>query len=261
VDIPKARACIFCGSSLRVSGSNEHIVPRWLLECLDLYDRPLHHVLYKDKGQSIAARRDHQFASLVSGRICSKCNSGWLAQLESRAKPLLLPLLDGTYRGTLPPQSSQLIATWMFKTALTLDSASQRETRLVPDFHYKYLHENQAVPLDVAIAAAPLVDDSLNWIEGGNRPVLPGKMEMDRFTEYLRGTYKISLGIGRLAWRVEYWPAWPVEYGPGFGFSDHYDGSVRYIWLRKPLEVSWPPPETIASVQQLDESNWLRGET
>jgi hypothetical protein len=217
-------------------------------------------VRYENRGETIAGQRDHKFASLVSGFVCAKCNNGWLAELEGLAKSHLVPLFDGSFAGIIDQAASEIIATWMFKTALTLDSASQSQQKRVPPDHYGSLFQNRTVPSNVATAVAYLQNDDVNWIEGASRPVKPNGLSMDRLNEYIRSAYQISLGIGHLAWRVNYWPPWPQEYGPGFGFYDHYDASIRYIWLDGPKQITWPPPDTIDSVKQLHESQWLRGE-
>jgi len=255
--MPRANHCIFCGNDLQGTRSREHIFPKWLQEHLHLQRRELHHVLYTSDGQPTPTRRDHCFNSLVSGRVCSTCNSGWLAQLEGQAKPHLVPLLDGTYTGAMPATISGLVATWMFKTALTLDSVSQRTPKLVSKAHYDFLYQNKTVPLDVAIGMAHLINDELNWIQGGCG-YAPVHQHTDGLRAYLRGTYRICLGVGHLAWRVDYWPPWPQDLGAAVRLHDHYEASIAYPWLRGARQVSWPPPDTINSVQEFYESSWLR---
>lgn len=50
---------------------------------------------------------------------CKVCNNGWMKDLEDRARPLLLPMLDG-FKTVLDRTSQTVIAAWITKTAFSL---------------------------------------------------------------------------------------------------------------------------------------------
>ena len=59
-------------------------------------------------------------ATLVTRRVCHTCNTGWMAQLEDRARPILMPLIQRRRVTSVPGTDAILAATWGVKTAMTL---------------------------------------------------------------------------------------------------------------------------------------------
>jgi hypothetical protein len=57
---------------------------------------------------------------LICKKICSRCNSTWMAKLEEKAKPILQPLLHGD-SCTLTLVQQALLARWLIKTVTALD--------------------------------------------------------------------------------------------------------------------------------------------
>lgn len=51
--------------------------------------------------------------------FCEPCNNGWMADLERRAKPILLPLIDGE-RPLLTPAEQRVIAAWTYLKAVVV---------------------------------------------------------------------------------------------------------------------------------------------
>jgi hypothetical protein len=168
-----ARDCVFCGGPLGgPASSKEHIFPRWLQEHLGLKGEEVVSLLYADSGK-IARRRTHSLSAHVSGLVCRRCNTDWLADLEAQAKPILIPLVDGSFSGQVRGKDCQIIAFWVFKTALTLQSVSLRE-RLVPPDHYRGLWEKMAMPAGAGVSIAHCAGNGgLSWIEGQNLLLLP----------------------------------------------------------------------------------------
>jgi hypothetical protein len=73
---------------------------------------------------------------------CKPCNEGWMAQLEDRAKPALVPLIRG--RPTrLEPHRLELISFWALKTTFMLDRCSDAEHQNVPPTEFRQLYQKR----------------------------------------------------------------------------------------------------------------------
>jgi hypothetical protein len=249
-----SRTCLFCGKDLQGCRSKEHIFPQWLQRHLGIHGQKLYSTLYSTSGE-IASIREFNFSRLVSGLVCTECNNNWLSGIEVRTKPLLIPLIDGTFDGVLSYEKCHLITEWVYKTALTLNSVLQTG-RVVPDEHYSALYKRRAIPAFVIVSAASFDGkDELFWIQNQNwlgrfDGVQPKELEQ-RFGK----TYRIIMRFGKFMTRVHCWP-----YDDWTLFDYHTDG-IRYLWPTNPKGVTWPPSRSIGDLQQLDESlsviNWL----
>ena len=78
--------CPFCGETK--SRSDEHIIPQWLLESLDIKDMKIATTHMSTFGFPVSRRGPMAMANFVNGRICEDCNTGWMSKLEAEVKPL-----------------------------------------------------------------------------------------------------------------------------------------------------------------------------
>lgn len=248
--MPKSPTCVFCGKSLQGQKGKEHIFPRWLQQHLGLKNQQLFNALYAASGE-ISSVHKHTFHGHVSGLVCDHCNSGWLSELEVQAKPLLIPLLDGIFTGQINWRDCQIIAFWVFKTCLTLHSASQVD-KFIPAEHYKAVYERSAIPKGVVVAISNFQGkNDLYWIQNQN---WQGKIEgisIEKLKADFKQTYRITLCAGHLAARVHYWPL------DQWCLFDYAESSVKYVCRVKPKGVSWPPEDPITNVRELDESLFI----
>jgi hypothetical protein len=113
-------SCVFCAGDGPDVLSNEHVVPKWLLEHLDI---PKEDLLFQGVASSqtdelIQSPRIHSTFNFVQGHVCRTCNNGWMSRLEAVAKPFLVPLIDGQ-RGIEDLVATQptIIGKWAAKTA------------------------------------------------------------------------------------------------------------------------------------------------
>jgi hypothetical protein len=72
--------------------------------------------------------------AIVARQVCKKCNNGWMSDLESRAKPVLTPLVQGA-SGYLDASDQATIAAWGAKTALALHLTTPE--KVAPVEHYR----------------------------------------------------------------------------------------------------------------------------
>jgi len=257
LNIKKHRLCIFCRTPL--SGkekSKEHIFPKWLQKHLRIEKTHLYQTLFRTNGGT-ENNRKYTFNKHVSGLVCRDCNNGWMNRLEGKAKPLLIPLLNGD-RGHIEQEQCEIIAKWLYKTSLTLHSASIKE-KIIPIGHYKYLYEKNQIPRGVFIAIAPInvikEKDDLYWIENGDWTRVTKEAPTEIIKNYLKNAYKISMRAGKLSWRIIYLPR---ENRPAINFFEFPNDCVKYIHPCKEKKINWNTKIAFEKLGELDSSLMYR---
>ena len=119
------KCCVFCGGPLSgKSKAREHVFPSWLLEELDIAD-DLYQFGWLTPFGRLKNERQHVLRSSLLGFVCVRCNGGWMSQLESRTKAIFLRALDDNVETLeLTHADVRLLATWSYKTAITLNLSS-----------------------------------------------------------------------------------------------------------------------------------------
>ena len=113
-------ACAYCGAK---ETSGEDVWPKWVRRAMAEVEGPHLHIA---RGDSIEERRytARAFERIVN-RACHTCNHGWMSDLETAAKPLLLPLLRGAVR-ELGREEQRTLSAWAMKTATMLEFSHPR---------------------------------------------------------------------------------------------------------------------------------------
>ena len=110
------RNCIFCGEA---AGSREHAIPEWVLKALPPNAGTLEGTRGTDEPILIHGR-PRKPASLIVKHVCDSCNTGWMSQLETEAKPLMSPLMRDL-AVPFSPGDQATISTWAVKTAMVFE--------------------------------------------------------------------------------------------------------------------------------------------
>lgn len=132
-----ARRCVFCGSR---GLSNEHVVPEWVLDYLP-GEGEFDHRIMSEEGPE---RRWRAPAPDIKVKVvCQPCNSGWMSNIENRAKPFLGSLIQGHGR-TLHREGQRELAVWGIKTAMMWQFTSK--TRPIPPAIMKALYADDSKP-------------------------------------------------------------------------------------------------------------------
>lgn len=135
--------CIFCRNSLTGRGSKEHIVPQWALDEFKLRDELVMPTHFSTDGEVLSDRL-HPYGSLLAGRVCGRCNNGWMSRLEDENKSLITELGHGAEtRLDLRMNEAVGLARGAFKTALVLHAASNYR-KIIPEEHYHHMVLNPA---------------------------------------------------------------------------------------------------------------------
>lgn len=119
-DGEQGRKCIFCGSR---ANSKEHAFADWLN---DVFGRdgvgPSGAELFRatpDEAEMFTWTVGEIAGQTVKG-VCHSCNTGWMAQLEGRARPFLEPMITGGAQ-LLDAAQQILVATWTTKTVMVCE--------------------------------------------------------------------------------------------------------------------------------------------
>jgi hypothetical protein len=119
--------CIFCGKN-RDNGpehvlTKEDVWPIWLTKYIprDLRNYGAETIIvHRNRIEKSQKKVDGDPRSRRVKLVCKKCNTGWMSQLQERAKNILLPLMTG---GTtiLGDEAQKLVAAWCAMSTMTAD--------------------------------------------------------------------------------------------------------------------------------------------
>jgi hypothetical protein len=106
------RFCIFCGKS---GLTHEHVWADWLKNYIPK-DMTEHNSLavtvYPTHSDLRRKKRSGDLRSRRLRIVCKNCNNGWMAKLQEKAKPYLLPLISGEVT-VLDERAQAVVAAWM----------------------------------------------------------------------------------------------------------------------------------------------------
>jgi hypothetical protein len=211
------RTCVFCG---RRADSLEHVWPQWISR--HLANRGPFKLVDRTRGRTV------QFGNVLDvkiRRVCKTCNNGWMSQLETRAKPLLEPMFDGT-PVTLHPNDQAVLALWSIKTLMMTDLWHDNPDVFSPNHHWE-VYQTRKPPLDVSVLIAALEEAERNAV----------------YSEAAQqGTerHRLMMTFERLVVQVRLLaPSASVQHG-----WDTRRSAVQ-LWPIERASVDWPPPEPL----------------
>ena len=204
--------CIFCGNILGGNRAKEHVVPRWLLQCLGVEKEIVIPAVARTEDWEIVDRRRHTADALLEGHVCKTCNNGWMASREGAAKPILVPLIDGK-RSIFGFSNDErlVLARWAAKTAYALNSSSSLDDKVSPSHLRELQASAKSLPPGVAVFIQQhgLEDKHtrhFSWIQRNDWRYLSLVPPGDDEHRMGDGGYKVGLQFGRLILLVVYWP-------------------------------------------------------
>jgi hypothetical protein len=136
--------CIFCGA---YGLTKEHMWPDWLRNYIprNQDEHQISSTLTRVNGDEVSyQRRSGDPHSRRIHCVCKPCNSGWMSRLQSSAKPILVPMLEG--RDIVLLKNSQtILAAWVGMTVMVAEFAS-RDKVAIPYSDRVFLRMNQRPP-------------------------------------------------------------------------------------------------------------------
>jgi len=227
------RVCLFCGEDLSRGRSQEHVFPQWLLDELGIRAQQVSaiHVFQPDDPASepeVLSERSLTLDNVREGRVCARCNNGWMSDLENGCKGVLLDLIHGRRQPAQLSETERLpIARWAAKTGYVRNSSANYTIKAPPQ-QLRELRENtHNLPRGVLVIAATGPFVNFRWFQS-NRWMLGAP---DNLTERISDlmdtcTYKIGVQFGHVLLIV----AWHAI--PGW-FKMLWSGQHVVMWPRK----------------------------
>jgi len=199
---------MFCWKNLAGVRSREHVVAAWYLESRGIRKKRIELGLY-GPDFCLIEPRPLVLDSLLAGKVCENCNSGWMSQLEGAARPILIPLISGAqHPRNLDSAEKEILAKWAFKTAFALDAATMGPRRVAAWHPRNLAPPSGRIPTRGVVLAAisPFEVDvelmEVNHWQGKRENSKSGKL----FATDSKRSYKVAIQFGRLVLLVAYWP-------------------------------------------------------
>ncbi|MDX9812433.1 MAG: hypothetical protein RBU28_08590 [Bacteroidales bacterium] len=211
----RCNSCIFCGDNLSGERSCEHIFPKWALEYFKIGSHEITPTHRSESNGDIVSTRKHSLKNLVAGRICRKCNNGWMSDLESSAKKIVIDLAESHIKvEALTHDERVILARWVFKTVLCLNWGSNFHKN-IPRSHYRHLYQfNDSLPERVMVVGQLHQNNSypFDWLQGSIYHMTSSRKnyndkQAEQLKEFLqKRAYKIGIQIKDLLLLVAYNP-------------------------------------------------------
>lgn len=207
------RNCVFCNGP---AGSREHALPTWLVEAMQATTNPALPFYLGDRTGVGLQGNPRATSDLVTKRVCSTCNSGWMGDLEGSTKEFLEDLVKPGHTDFSRATLQQLriheptLRRWLAKTAETLSHLHSRSgVQQVPSHLAPLVKENKT-PETCLIYAGWLSTTGYNAeIGSGFRAFHNGK-----FSRNLESpeTFNFAIQLNHLALRIANAPpSWEVN--------------------------------------------------
>jgi hypothetical protein len=211
---------------------------------------------------------------LTVREVCRGCNNGWMADLETRVRPILGPMMTSSINLPLSIDEQDSLALWAAKTLMVAQSTLPRDQRVVPTEHYAELLAEQAAPTRCRIAVARRPREPEAWpyrlLEVGGewrtKPPPGPRPTRDEFN-----TYRALLAVGHVVFHFLGFFDPDREEGlrPGdlpSGFIEIWPEPNHFVWSPEPehrlhdlepLMNPWPggsrpSPAKVAATRRLN---------
>jgi hypothetical protein len=208
--VREKKPCIFCG--IDGNKSKEHFYPDWLSNYID--GKNVHNTASvltqlgtNPRVLSSQSRRQGHLITKKLRVVCQSCNNGWMSQIESSVKDILVAGLTGQHLELLPQQQHDL-ATWLCLKTLIAEHSDTRlastpfidrhafySSRVIPDYLRMYIgaHSTSSVTWQYRHSA------TLSFSEPIDPPLLDGLQRNTQTVTFILGHYVFHVLAARVA--------------------------------------------------------------
>jgi hypothetical protein len=247
------KTCSFCAIQLnRKNRANEHVIPKWLLDLLEIKREEKHIGSRKLPDGEILTERSFGARDIKYGLICKACNNGWLSDLETTTHSIFSRLFEMRPLSLDKIECSNL-AFWGYKTAVLLAlTADQERNQLIRSNLLSDLYQARILPktahisLLLAIPApkrkAETIIHQPEFID--QRPLSISREQFSRLATESLG-YVVMLQFGHIVLRVidieprRRWKLLDINMVPHISLSEgNGDTNLKWppaVWLEKTL--------------------------
>ena len=223
--------------------SREHVLARWIRKRFP-DDGAQEHWHRSEVENGVVNERRYRLVpfELTVREVCRDCNSGWMADLETRVQPILGPMMTSSIKMPLSIDEQESLAFWAAKTLMVAQSTLPRDQRVVPAEHYAELLKQRAAPTRCRIAVARRPQEPNAWpyrlLEiGGEWRTTPPPGPRPARDEF--NTYRALLAAGHLVFHFLGFFDPDREEGlrPGdlpVGFMEIWPEPDHFVWSPEP---------------------------
>jgi hypothetical protein len=77
--------------------------------------------------------------------VCRRCNNEWMSELQSVAKPILLPLVLGEW-GEISAKEREIVARWASMFNMVLDASEPTHEAIIPEQRHEFYQTQKPLP-------------------------------------------------------------------------------------------------------------------
>lgn len=246
--MPKPQGfCIFCGSS---NLSKEHFWSEWMHPYfpkepgvkLSSYHANIHGKTRVPLAPPTHMVRDGGALTKKLRVVCKKCNETWMSQVETKAKPILVPLLKGDATSLDKVQQTAL-SEWIAMKSFVAEH-SQKDGAIYPAEVRKQFKANKTIPQPFQISVAQCNDPF--WACAYRRDAAQVRRTRGLpVTGKSKNIQAISFGVGKLFIQVfsTTYPDAGVRFNPTSAMP------VKVLWPIQDEVLCWPPSRPLTSAE------------
>lgn len=185
--------------------TNEHIFPLWLIHHYGCADEQIGSMHVDFAGNILDARGSTTFSNFTFNKICSRCNNGWMHELEEAASKIVKT------KGwlALASEEPEIFARWCIKTATIINISQQRRLQ-IPAYARKRMCESQKISAEWRVYISKNKthpEYKISWAQGANLLIGYDKTESyEKVMKTAKQVYSCSLKLEDLSVTIFFYP-------------------------------------------------------
>jgi hypothetical protein len=134
-----SKTCPYCDGGAPFTA--EHVIPTWCSKAITaLYDSDrIGNIRTGSRGERVYQSIGLQQTTTA---FCKACEGGWMREMEDVTLPILKPIIIGQNKA-LSTDEQGIVATWAYKTFLSLEQAQSGTKLVTPAEHHRFFRERQ----------------------------------------------------------------------------------------------------------------------